>query len=120
MATQEMKLRAQTRRVSLLPPAVPKLLLGFPGIRDQNQGSQMRGTRIDIFEEVLKLTKMVVAARISKEVVGRVRNMVHVVLYGADKAVIVYIVHSELYRIIILNNNYDYYSIDITASALYS
>ena len=51
---------------------------------------------------------------------GRVRNMVHVVLYGADKAVIVYIVHSELYRIIILNNNYDYYSIDITASALYS
>ena len=49
-----------------------------------------------------------------------VRNMVHVVLYGADKAVIVYIVHSELYRIIILNNNYDYYSIDITASALYS
>jgi hypothetical protein len=51
---------------------------------------------------------------------GRVRNMVYVVLYGADKAVIVYIVHSELYRIIILNNNYDYYSIDITASALYS
>ena len=51
---------------------------------------------------------------------GRVRNMVHVVLYGADKAVIVYIVHSELYRIIILNNNYNYYSIDITASALYS
>jgi hypothetical protein len=49
-----------------------------------------------------------------------VRNMVHVVLYGADKAVIVYIVHSELYRIIILNNNYNYYSIDITASALYS
>jgi hypothetical protein len=49
-----------------------------------------------------------------------VRNMVHVVLYSADKAVIVYIVHSELYRIIILNNNYDYYSIDITASALYS
>ena len=51
---------------------------------------------------------------------GRVRNMVHVVLYSADKAVIVYIVHSELYRIIILNNNYDYYSIDIAASALYS
>jgi hypothetical protein len=50
----------------------------------------------------------------------RVRNMVHVVLYGADKAVIVYIVHSELYRIIILNNNYNYHSIDITASALYS
>ena len=49
-----------------------------------------------------------------------VRNMVHVVLYGADKAVIVYIVHSELYRIIILNNNYNYHSIDITASALYS
>ena len=46
--------------------------------------------------------------------------MVHVVLYGADKAVIVYIVHSELYRIIILNNNYDYYSINITAFALYS
>jgi hypothetical protein len=43
--------------------------------------------------------------------------MVHVVLYGADKAVIVYIVHSELYRIITLYNNYDYYSIDITASA---
>jgi len=51
---------------------------------------------------------------------GIVRNMVHVVLYGADKAVIVYIVHSELYRIIILNNNYNYHSIDITASALYS
>jgi hypothetical protein len=51
---------------------------------------------------------------------GRVRNMVHVVLYSADKAVIVYIVHSELYRIIILNNNYNYHSIDITASALYS
>jgi hypothetical protein len=49
-----------------------------------------------------------------------VRNMVHVVLYGADKAVIVYIVHSELYRIMILNNNYNYHSIDITASALYS
>jgi hypothetical protein len=31
-----------------------------------------------------------------------VRNMV---LYGADKAVIVYIVHSELYRIVILPNN---------------
>ena len=46
--------------------------------------------------------------------------MVHVVLYSADKAVIVYILYSELYRIIILNNNYDYYSIDITASALYS
>jgi hypothetical protein len=51
---------------------------------------------------------------------GAVRNMVHVVLYGADKAVIVYIVHDELYRIIILNNNYNYHSIDITASALYS
>jgi hypothetical protein len=51
---------------------------------------------------------------------GRVRNMVYVVLYSADKAVIVYIVYSELYKIIILNNNYDYYSIDITASALYS
>jgi hypothetical protein len=47
----------------------------------------------------------------------RVRNMVHVVLYGADKAVIVYILYSELYRIIILYSNYDYYSIDITASA---
>jgi hypothetical protein len=46
--------------------------------------------------------------------------MVHVVLYSADKAVIVYIVHSEPYRIIILNNNYNYHSIDITASALYS
>jgi hypothetical protein len=51
---------------------------------------------------------------------GAVRNMVHVVLYGADKAVILNIVHSELYRIIILYNNYNYYSIDITASALYS
>jgi hypothetical protein len=57
--------------VSLLSLAVPKLLLGFPGIRDQNQGFQIGGTRIDMFEEVLKLTKMVVAARISKEVVGR-------------------------------------------------
>jgi hypothetical protein len=54
------------------------------------------------------------------QLLANVRNMVHVVLYGADKAVIVYIVHSELYRIIILNNNYDYYSIDITASALHS
>jgi hypothetical protein len=34
-----------------------------------------------------------------------VRNMVHVVLYSADKAVILNIVHSELYRIIILYNN---------------
>jgi hypothetical protein len=34
--------------------------------------------------------------------------------------VIVYILHSELYRIIILNNNYNYHSIDITPSALYS
>jgi hypothetical protein len=33
---------------------------------------------------------------------------------------IVYIVYSELYRIIILYNNYNYYFIDITASALYS
>jgi hypothetical protein len=57
--------------VSLLSLAVPKLLLGFPGIRDQNQGFQIGGTRIDMFEEVLKLTKMVVAARIPKEVVGR-------------------------------------------------
>jgi hypothetical protein len=57
--------------VSLLTPAIPKLPLGFPGIRDQNRGFQMGGTRIDIFEEMLKLTKMVVAARISKEVVGR-------------------------------------------------
>jgi hypothetical protein len=51
---------------------------------------------------------------------GYVRNMVHVVLYGADKAVILNIVHSELYSIIILYNNYNYHSIDITASALYS
>jgi hypothetical protein len=46
--------------------------------------------------------------------------MVHVVLYGADKAVILNIVYSELYRIIILYNNYNYYSIDITAFVIYS
>jgi hypothetical protein len=34
--------------------------------------------------------------------VENVRNMVHVVLYSADKAVIVYILYSELYRIVIL------------------
>jgi hypothetical protein len=39
------------------------------------------------------------------------------VLYSADKAVIVYILHSELYRIIIFPNNYNYLFIDITASA---
>jgi hypothetical protein len=31
--------------------------------------------------------------------------LTEMVLYGADKAVIVYILHSELYRIIILPNN---------------
>jgi hypothetical protein len=43
-----------------------------------------------------------------------VRNMV---LYGADKAMIVYILHYELYRIMILHNKYNYHSIDITAPA---
>jgi hypothetical protein len=32
-------------------------------------------------------------------------NLTEMVLYGADKAVIVYILYSELYRIIILPNN---------------